>query len=83
MNVPLSSTLPELSVAKHKAFYYRSSAAKYNEAKLGSLKIVPKGEILEAFRIDYGKMGSMFSGEVIPFEQIIEELESLENKLNN
>ena len=69
-------------VSKHKEFYYRSKAAKYSEAKPGTLNIVPKGEILEAFRLDYEKMRDMFVGEVIPFNIIIEELESLENKLN-
>lgn len=69
-------------VAKHKAFYYRSNAAKYDEAKVDTLKIVPKGEILEAFRVDYEKMRSMFAGEVIEFNVIIEELQILENKIN-
>ena len=69
-------------VARHKAFYYRSNAANYDEAKAGTLKIVPKGEILEAFRIDYEKMRSMFSGEVIDFDIIIDELQVLENKIN-
>jgi predicted nucleotidyltransferase component of viral defense system len=69
-------------VSTHKEFYYRSNAAKYCEAKLGTLNIVPKGEILEAFRLDYEKMRDMFVGEVIPFEIIISELESLENKFN-
>ena len=70
-------------VAKHKAFYYRSKMAKYDEAKAGTLKIVPHGEIREAFRIDYEKMRSMFSGEVIRFDVIIEELQVLEDKINN
>ena len=70
------------TVAKHKSFYYRSNAAKYNEAKVGTLKIVPKGEILEAFRVDYAKMRSMFAGEVVEFDVIIEELQVLEDRLN-
>ncbi len=70
------------TVAEHKAFYYRSNAANYNEANPGTLKIVPRGEILKAFREDYEKMRSMFSGEVIPFDVIIEELELLENSIN-
>jgi hypothetical protein len=70
------------TVAKHKSFYYRSNAAKYDEAKVGTLKIVPKGEILEAFRVDYEKMRSMFAGEVIEFDVIIDELQILENKIN-
>ena len=71
------------SVAKHKAFYYRSNAAKYDEAKSGTLKIVPKDEILKAFRTDYEKMRSMFVGEVIEFDVIIEELSLLESKINS
>jgi len=71
------------TVAKHKAFYYRSNAAKYDEAKAGTLKIVPHGEILEAFKADYEKMRSMFAGEVLAFDVIIEELQILEKKINN
>jgi hypothetical protein len=71
------------TVAKHKSFYYRSNAAKYDEAKAGTLKIVPKGEILKAFRVDYEKMRSMFAGEVIGFDVIIKELQILENEINN
>ena len=71
------------TVASHKAFYYRSHAAKYDEAKVGTLKIVPKGEILEAFRLDYEKMRSMFVGEVLGFDLIIEELKMLENQINS
>ena len=70
------------TVAKHKSFYYRSNAAKYDEAKVGTLKIVPNGKILEAFRADYEKMRSMFAGEVIEFDVIIEELQILENIIN-
>jgi hypothetical protein len=70
------------TVAKHKSFYYRSNAAKYDEAKVGTLKIVPKGEILKAFRVDYEKMRSMFAGEIIEFYVIIEELQILENEIN-
>jgi len=46
------------------------------------LKIVPKGEILEAFRVDYAKMRTMFAGEVIEFEVILQELQILEDKIN-
>jgi len=70
------------TVAKHKIFYYRSNAAKYDEARAGTLKIVPEGEILEAFRTDYEKMRSVFAGEVIAFDVIINELQILENKIN-
>ena len=70
------------TVAKHKSFYYRSNSAKYDEAKIGTLRIVPKGDILEAFRIDYAKMHSMFAGEVIEFDVIIKELQILEDKIN-
>jgi hypothetical protein len=70
------------AVAKHKSFYYRSNAAKYDEAKVGTLKIVPNGEILEAFRTDYNKMKSMFSDDIIPFDTLLKELKQLENSIN-
>jgi len=39
--------------------------------------------ILEAFRIDYAKMRTMFAGEVIEFDVIIEELQILEDKIRS
>lgn len=71
------------SVAEHKKFYFRSGAANYDEAKPGTLKIVPHDAILDAFKQDYEKMGSMFSGEIIPFDTIIKELQELEKDINN
>lgn len=69
-------------VAEHKKFYFRSGAANYDEAKPGTLKIVPHNAILDAFKQDYEKMGSMFSGEIIPFDTIIKELQTLEEDIN-
>jgi hypothetical protein len=69
-------------VAEHKKFYFRSSAANYDDAKPGTLKIVPQDAILDVFKQDYEKMGSMFSGEIIPFNTIIKELQVLEQDIN-
>lgn len=69
-------------VAEHKKFYFRSGAANYGDAKPGTLKIVPHDAILQAFKQDYEKMGSMFSGNVIPFDTIINELQDIENSIN-
>ena len=70
-------------VTEHKKFYFRSNAANYDEAKPGTLKIVPHEALLDAFRNDYEKMGSMFSGEMIPFETIMNELQGLEKSINS
>lgn len=71
------------NVAEHKKFYFRSSAANYDDAKPGTLKIVPRDAIFQAFQQDYEKMGSMFSGEMIPYETIIEILKEIENSINS
>lgn len=71
-----------VKVAEHKKFYFRSGAANYDDAKPGTLKIVPHDAILEAFKLDYEKMDSMFSGDIISFESIIYELQELENSIN-
>jgi hypothetical protein len=39
--------------------------------------------IFDAFKQDYEKMGSMFSGEIIPFDTIIKELQELEKDIND
>lgn len=71
------------NVAEHKKFYFRSGAANYDDAKPGTLKIVPHDAILQAFKQDYEKMGSMFSGEILSFDAIISELKQLENSINS
>jgi len=70
------------SVAEHKKFYFRSGAANYDEAKPGTLKIVPHDDILDAFKQDYEKMGSMFSGEILSFDTILSILQDMENLIN-
>lgn len=70
------------SVAEHKKFYFRSSAANYDEAKPGTLKIVPHDAILDAFKQDYEKMRSMFSGEVLSFDTILLILQDMEYLIN-
>lgn len=70
-------------VAEHKKFYFRSGAANYDDAKPGTLKIVPHDAILQAFKQDYEKMRSMFSGEILSFDAIISELKQLENSINS
>lgn len=70
-------------VAKHKAFYFRSNSARYDEAKPGTLKIAPHGELLKAFYDDYRKMRNMFSGEVVKFDILIQELQTIESKINS
>lgn len=69
-------------VVEHKSVFFRSGWARYNEARRGSLRLVPKEEMLTSLRVDYDKMRDMFFGERPPFDEIITTLTTLEAQIN-
>lgn len=71
-------------VAKHKSIFFRSSWANYEEAKPGTLRIIPKEERMSELKQDYIKMKDMFFNNELPsFENIVDGLKELENSINN
>jgi hypothetical protein len=69
-------------VAQHKALFFKSSWAKYDESAKGTLRIAPPGHRLKALREDYAKMDQMFFGEPPKFDPMIEALQQWENHFN-
>jgi hypothetical protein len=70
-------------VAEHKRSFYYMAWAKYDEAKPGSLRIVPHEDLHAALQEDYKKMREMFFDEPPQFDQIISVLRELEEEINS
>lgn len=75
---------PELlaSVVEFKQRFYPRSWARYDLAKLGSLVLVPEGNVLTSIRSDYQAMKNMIFGVVPDFEDILLVLQSLQEEIN-
>jgi hypothetical protein len=78
----LDNTELLVEVAKHKSVFFERTWARYDLAKPGTLRLVPKPERVPALEADYEKMREMIFGEVPTMEQIIATLESLEARIN-
>jgi hypothetical protein len=78
----IADTTLLLAVAEHKNTFFPSTWAKYEEAKPGSLRLVPPDARLPELEADYRKMREMFFREPPPFEQIIAALREIEAQIN-
>ena len=69
-------------VARFKQKFYPRKWARYDLAKIGSLKLVPAGHSIDRLEADYSKMRSMIYGEYPSFEEILSGIELLEIDIN-
>ena len=69
-------------VAEHKMIYFAQGWAKYNEARPGSLRLVPTKQQRPALKRDYAQMRDMIFGDIPGFEEIIAGLRRLESRIN-
>jgi len=63
--------------------FYRSAWAKYEEARPGSLRLLPPTERVADLRKDYQSMQPILFGAIPGFEDILAELAALEKMVNN
>jgi Nucleotidyl transferase AbiEii toxin, Type IV TA system len=70
------------SVTIHKDMFYHCGWAKYNLAIPGNFRLVPPQERLSAIRRDYRNMSAMFFHDPPTFDDIMEELSVLEQRIN-
>lgn len=70
-------------VAKHKKYFFRSASADYDNAKKGTLKIIPAEAVLQTMEKDYTSMGEMFYGDYPSWKEIINSLRAFEKSFNN
>ena len=70
-------------VATHKSVFFSSASAKYDEARPGSLRLVPDADRLQELRRDYSAMAPMFFGPVPGFDSLIARLTALQDAINS
>ena len=69
-------------VSDHKKVYFKSAAAKYDEARPGTLRLSPKQEQVSQFTQDYQAMQPMFFGAAPAFDVILSRLSNIEGQIN-
>lgn len=69
-------------VADFKAKFYPRKWARYDLARLGTLKLAPSDIHKEALRRDYAKMAGMIYGERPDFDDLMAETTKIEAKIN-
>ncbi len=70
------------TVAKHKDLYFRSRWANYENAKPGTLRLVPPEGRFAELKSDYEKMAPMFFGQPPAFGDLMGALDELERRIN-
>ena len=71
------------NVVEFKERFYPRGWAKYEDAKIGTLKLLPPDFRLIELEKDYKAMGNMIFDKYISFDEIIKTLEELEKKINS
>lgn len=77
--------LPELltHVAEFKQKFYPRKWAKYELARIGTLKLYPTEHSIPEIRNDYAKMRNMIYGNYPDFDEILDSIKKLENEINS
>lgn len=70
------------AVALHKSRFYPSAAARYDEARRGTLRLVPHADLEKLLRADYEKMAEMIFREPPSFDEILATLRKIEASIN-
>ena len=69
-------------VAHHKNLLFRTGWARYNQARRGTLRLVPNNMRMDALRTDYGRMRDMFFRTPPEFDELMDTLRKLEGRIN-
>jgi hypothetical protein len=69
-------------VVKNKSTYFPNKKAKYEEAKIGTLKIYPNETIVDRLRQDHEQMKEMYFGEAPNFDEIMAKIKRVEDDIN-
>ena len=69
-------------VVRFKEKFYRCAWAKYEEAKPGTMKLIPSERNIKALHDDYEHMKNMIFGEKPEFDVILNSIKQLENEIN-
>ena len=71
------------NVVDFKQKFYPRTWAKYEEARIGTLKLLPQEFRLDVLKKDYQAMQNMIFDKKLSFDEIINTLKKLENEINN
>jgi len=70
-------------VARHKALYFAAPRARYEEARPGSLRLVPDDLIVAQLARDYAQMREMFVTDPPSFAEVMRTVQEFENQINS
>jgi hypothetical protein len=71
------------NVIHFKQIYFAANWAKYENAVPGTIRIVPNEQLRKVLRDDYVQMKEMLPADALTFDQILENLDTLEKRLNS
>lgn len=69
-------------VGHHKSVFFKAAWARYEDAKPGSLRLVPSAELESALRQDYAGMSEMIMGDAPCFDDVMSAIAALETEIN-
>ena len=69
-------------VVLFKEKFYRCPWAQYENAKIGTMQLMPPERNLQVLKDDYEHMQNMIFGEKIPFDTILDGIKKLEKEMN-
>ncbi|MCZ7497427.1 nucleotidyl transferase AbiEii/AbiGii toxin family protein (plasmid) [Aminobacter sp. SR38] len=73
-----------VTVAKHKATFFRSSWASYDTARPGTLRLMPSESRIKDLRADYRAMAPMmFDEKPLSFDDILAKIKKLQETINS
>ncbi|WP_380058994.1 nucleotidyl transferase AbiEii/AbiGii toxin family protein (plasmid) [Falsihalocynthiibacter sp. SS001] len=70
-------------VAHHKSVFFKAAWANYQDAKPGSLRLMPNAGLAAALRRDYSGMREMIIGDAPGFDDILGTIETFEAEVNS
>jgi len=70
-------------VVRHKETFYPSAWARYDLAKPGSIRFMPREDRMAALERDYRTMAAMIFGEPLAFNAILQTLKLVEEEINS
>ncbi len=69
-------------VAHHKSVFFKAASAKYEDAKPGTLRLVPTAELEAKLRRDYSGMQEMIIGDAPRFDDVLGKINDFEQEIN-
>ena len=70
-------------MVEFKEKFYRCPWAKYEDAKIGTMKLMPPEINMQALKDDYEHMQNMIFGNKPEFQEIITSVQKFETEINN